>query len=72
VKRPRSGPSRLDDDDYPAYTIGLAADLLGVSQPSCAALTRPGYSPRIVQLAGNAATRAPSSPWRCGCANCST
>jgi MerR family transcriptional regulator/heat shock protein HspR len=31
VTRPRSGPGRLDDDDYPAYTIGLAADLLGVS-----------------------------------------
>jgi MerR family transcriptional regulator/heat shock protein HspR len=33
VQRPRNGPSRLDDDDYPAYTIGLAADLLGV-QPA--------------------------------------
>ncbi|MBV8542124.1 MAG: MerR family transcriptional regulator [Pseudonocardiales bacterium] len=33
MTRPRSGPSRLDDDDYPAYTIGRAADLLGV-QPA--------------------------------------
>lgn len=24
--------SRLDDEDYPAYTIGQAADLLGVQQ----------------------------------------
>lgn len=31
--RPRNGPSKLDDDDYPAYTTGLAADLLGV-QPA--------------------------------------
>lgn len=32
MTRPRR-PSKLDDDDYPAYTIGLAADLLGV-QPA--------------------------------------
>jgi MerR family transcriptional regulator/heat shock protein HspR len=32
VTRPRR-PSKLDDDDYPAYTTGLAADLLGV-QPA--------------------------------------
>lgn len=31
--RPRNRPSKLDDDDYPAYTTGLAADLLGV-QPA--------------------------------------
>lgn len=31
MRQPRSGPSKLDDDDYPAYTIGLAADLLGVA-----------------------------------------
>ena len=30
MTQPRSGPSKLDDDDYPAYTIGRAADLLGV------------------------------------------
>jgi MerR family transcriptional regulator, heat shock protein HspR len=30
---PRRGSSKLDDDEYPAYTIGLAADLLGV-QPA--------------------------------------
>ncbi len=33
MTRPRNKPSKLDDDDYPAYTIGLAADLLGV-QPA--------------------------------------
>jgi MerR family transcriptional regulator, heat shock protein HspR len=33
VSRSQSRPSKLDDDDYPAYTIGLAADLLGV-QPA--------------------------------------
>jgi MerR family transcriptional regulator, heat shock protein HspR len=33
VTGPPSGPSKLDDDDYPAYTIGRAADLLGV-QPA--------------------------------------
>lgn len=31
--QPRRRSSRLDDDDYPAYTIGLAAELLGV-QPA--------------------------------------
>ncbi|WP_394427800.1 MerR family transcriptional regulator [Streptomyces sp. SGAir0957] len=29
--RPDAG-GRLDDDDYPAYTIGRAADLLGTTQ----------------------------------------
>jgi DNA-binding transcriptional MerR regulator len=33
VTRPPSNPDRLDDADYPAYTIGRAADLLGV-QPA--------------------------------------
>lgn len=33
MTQPRRRPSKLDDDDYPAYTIGLAADLLGV-QPA--------------------------------------
>ena len=33
MTRPRGRPSKLDDEDYPAYTIGLAADLLGV-QPA--------------------------------------
>jgi len=28
--QPPRRSSKLDDDDYPAYTIGLAADLLGV------------------------------------------
>jgi MerR family transcriptional regulator, heat shock protein HspR len=30
VTQPRRRSSKLDDDGYPAYTIGLAADLLGV------------------------------------------
>jgi MerR family transcriptional regulator, heat shock protein HspR len=33
VTQPRRRSSKLDDDDYPAYTIGLAAELLGV-QPA--------------------------------------
>jgi DNA-binding transcriptional MerR regulator len=33
VTETRRRPSKLDDNDYPAYTIGLAADLLGV-QPA--------------------------------------
>jgi DNA-binding transcriptional MerR regulator len=33
VTPPRRSPSKLDDEDYPAYTMGLAADLLGV-QPA--------------------------------------
>lgn len=30
---PRGLPSKLDDQDFPAYTMGLAAELLGV-QPA--------------------------------------
>ncbi len=30
MTQPRRRPSRLDDEDFPAYTIGLAAELLGV------------------------------------------
>lgn len=30
MTQPRRRSSRLDDDDFPAYTIGLAAELLGV------------------------------------------
>jgi MerR family transcriptional regulator/heat shock protein HspR len=33
VIQPRRRPSKLDDEDYPAYTTGLAAELLGV-QPA--------------------------------------
>jgi MerR family transcriptional regulator, heat shock protein HspR len=33
VARPQSTPGKLDNADYPAYTIGLAADLLSV-QPA--------------------------------------
>jgi MerR family transcriptional regulator/heat shock protein HspR len=33
VTRPQRTPDRFDDADYPAYTIGRAADLLGV-QPA--------------------------------------
>ena len=47
---PQRQPSRLDDDDYPAYTTGLAAELLGV-QPAflrsldAAGLLTPNRSP---------------------------
>lgn len=33
MTQPRRRSSKLDDDGYPAYTVGLAADLLGV-QPA--------------------------------------
>jgi MerR family transcriptional regulator/heat shock protein HspR len=33
VTSPQNRPRKLDDDDYPAYTIGLAAELLSV-QPA--------------------------------------
>ena len=32
---------RLDDDDYPAYTMGRAAELLGTTQASCAPSATP-------------------------------
>lgn len=50
MTQPRRRSSKLDDDDYPAYTIGLAADLLGV-QPAflrsldVAGLLTPNRSP---------------------------
>ena len=31
---------RLDDEDYPAYTMGRAAEMLGCRRSSCAASTR--------------------------------
>jgi DNA-binding transcriptional MerR regulator len=46
---PRDLPSKLDDQDFPAYTMGLAAELLGV-QPAflrsldAAGLLNPGRS----------------------------
>jgi len=49
VPPPRDANDKLDDHDYPVYTIGLAADLLGV-QPAflrsldAAGLLTPGRS----------------------------
>lgn len=49
VTQPRDMHNKLDNHDYPAYTIGLAADLLGV-QPAflrsldAAGLLTPGRS----------------------------
>ena len=37
---PLSG--RLDDDDYPAYTMGRAAEMLGTTPASSAPSARPG------------------------------
>ncbi len=39
-KSPAAG--NLDDDDYPAYTMGRAADLLGTTPPSSGRSVRPG------------------------------
>lgn len=32
---------RLDDDDYPAFTMGRAAELIGASPASCAPSAKP-------------------------------
>ena len=37
---PTAGPAHFDDDDYPAFTMGRAAELLGTTPDSCAASTR--------------------------------
>ncbi|MGW2228976.1 MerR family transcriptional regulator [Streptomyces formicae] len=29
--KPSHGPDRLDDDDYPAYTMGRAAEMIGAT-----------------------------------------
>jgi MerR family transcriptional regulator, heat shock protein HspR len=43
----RSGVSRLDDPDYPAFSTGQAADLLGVQQAFLRSLDTAGLvSPR--------------------------
>lgn len=33
---------RLDDDDYPAYTMGRAAEMLGTTPLSCGPSEKPG------------------------------
>jgi len=33
---------KFDDEHYPAYTMGRAAEMLGTTPASCAASTRPG------------------------------
>ena len=40
--RRRVVQAKFDDQDYPAYTIGRAAESLGVTQRSCTAWNNPG------------------------------
>jgi hypothetical protein len=47
---------KLDDIDYPAYTIGTAAGLLGVQPAFLRSLNAAGCSARAAPRADNAAT----------------
>ena len=62
----------LDDPDYPAYTTGRAAEVLGVQQAFLRALDTAVPSPRSARRAGAAATPAGSSPSPPGSGSCST
>ena len=66
------GVSRLDDEDYPAVTMGQAAELLEVQPAFLRSLDAAGVLTRTAPAAGTAATRAASSRRPPGCAPCST
>ncbi len=54
--------NKLDDQDYPAYTMGLAADLLGVQPGFLLSLDATGLLTPFAPPVGNTATAAPISP----------
>ena len=63
----------LDDPDYPAYTTGRAAEVLGVRQAFLRSLDAAGVVPGWPGLrAGGAATPAASWPSPPGSGSCST
>ena len=62
----------LDDPDYPAYTTGRAAEVLGVRQAFLRSLDAPAQYGRSGPRAGAAATPAVSSPSPPGSGNCWT
>jgi DNA-binding transcriptional MerR regulator len=40
---PGGGPDKFDDDQYPAYTMGRAADMLGTTQGFLRSLDEAGF-----------------------------
>ena len=65
-----SGPAggdpndKFDDEDYPAYSMGSAAQILGTTQDSFEASTRRTCSYPTVQKADIVATHAISYGWQ--------
>ena len=71
MTRPQgSATDKLDDADYPPYTIGTAANLLGVQPAFLRSLDAAGLLTAGCSAVGNAATATPSSPWPPGSVNC--
>ena len=62
----------LDDPDYPAYTTGRAAEVLGVRQAFLRSLDAVGACGRSAPRAGAAGTPAASWPSLPGSGSCST
>ena len=66
------GVGRLDDQDYPAVTMGQAAELLGVQPAFLRSLDTAGVLAPRAPAAGTAATPAANSSSPPACGNCST
>lgn len=66
------GVSRLDDEDYPAVTMGQAAQLLQVQPTFLRSLDAAGVL--TPQRSGGGHRRTPAANWNSppGCGRCST
>jgi hypothetical protein len=52
VTRSQGSTDKLDDVDYPAYTVGLAADLLGTQPDFLCSLDAAGWGCCVVRSQG--------------------
>lgn len=66
-----TGLDQLDDGDYPAFTMGQAAQLLGVQAAFLRSLDVAGSWHHSAPTAGTAAIRVGSWRSRAGCGSCS-
>jgi hypothetical protein len=60
------------DDDYPAITMGQAAELLEVQPAFLRSLDAAGYSNHSAQAVDTGATPGANFSWPPGCGSCST
>ena len=58
-----SAADKFDDEDYPAYTMGRAAEIIGVTPSFLRALDEAKLITPQRSPAGTAATRATSCAW---------